>query len=232
MKKPILICALLSLSAATAANAASVEFSDESKRNGVVWGSIATGAIAGGPLGAMAGVVAGMWLGDKVGEADQLESVETQLAEANQRASDLSQKLTQSKTIVEDYDQVALDLLQLELLFKTGESQLTVSGQERMTYLASLLGKRTELNIRLDGYADPRGNASYNQALSEQRVQAVVDLLIANGIESNRINTYSHGDSQSSASSGDYDSYALERVVKIELSKAETQDSFAQASMP
>lgn len=232
MKKILLMCAILSLSAATAANAASIEFSDESKRNSVVWGSIATGAVAGGPIGAMAGVVAGMWLGDKVGEAGKLESVETQLAEASHRVNDLSQQLTQSETIVQGYDQAALDLLQLELLFRTGETQLTASGQERMAYVASLLAKRTELNIRLDGYADPRGNADYNQALSEQRVQAVVDLLIANGIESSRIKSYSHGDSQSSAPNGDYDSYALERVVKIELSKSDTQDSFAQASMP
>lgn len=46
------MCALLSLSATSAANAAAVELSDESKRNSVARGSIATGAIAGGSLGA------------------------------------------------------------------------------------------------------------------------------------------------------------------------------------
>jgi outer membrane protein OmpA-like peptidoglycan-associated protein len=232
MKKTILMCTILSIGTITAANASAIEFPDEYKSNSVVLGTIATGAFAGGPLGAMAGLVAGLWLGEKIEDADKLESVEVQLTEANNRASDLSQQLKQSETIAQGYDQAALDRLQLELLFKTGDNQLTASGQERITYVANLLAKRTELNIRLDGYSDPRGNSDYNQALSKQRVEAVVNLLIASGIESSRIKSYSHGDSQSSATTGDYDSYALERVVKIELSKSDTNDSFAKTSMP
>jgi len=228
MKKMILMCAILSFGTATTVAADPIELSDEAKRNSVIWGSIATGAAAGGPLGAMAGVIAGVWLGEKVEEAGRVDAVKEQLADANNHATKLSQQLAQAEIPVQPYEQVALERLYLELLFKTGDSQLTASGQERIANLASLLLKHPEVHIRLDGHTDPRGNADYNQTLSENRVQTIVELLVANGIANDRIVTNSHGADQSSAVTGDYDGYALERVVKIQLSKGGVQDSYAQ----
>jgi outer membrane protein OmpA-like peptidoglycan-associated protein len=237
MKKSILMCAVLTLGTATATVAAPVELSDETKRNSVIWGSIVTGAVAAGPLGAMAGVIAGSWLGEKVESAGQVEETEQELASAKAQASELSQKLAEAVLADQnrrqhDYQQIALEQLQLELLFKTGASELTLAAQLRMSLLASLLNEQPELMVRLDGHADPRGDANYNQSLTDKRVQTVQDFLIVKGVAAERFNAHSFGASQSSATEGDYDSYALERVVKVQLSNQSSQEDFAQAAMP
>jgi len=236
MKKSTLMCALLTLGTATTAVAAPVEISDETKRNSVIWGSIATGAVAAGPLGAMAGVIAGSWLGEKVESAGQVEDAEQELARAKAQAEELTQKLAEAEIADQnrrqhDYQQIALEQLQLELLFKTGASELTLAAQLRMSLLASLLNEYPELMIRLDGHADPRGDANYNRTLSGNRVQTVQNFLIAKGVAAERFSAHSHGASQTSAIQGDYDSYALERVVKVQLSNQASQESFAQAAM-
>jgi outer membrane protein OmpA-like peptidoglycan-associated protein len=237
MKKAILMSAILTMGTATSAVAAPVEMSDEAKRDTVIWGSLVTGAVAGGPLGAMVGVIAGSWLGEKIEAAGQVEDVEDELARARAQANELSQQLAEAEMSAQSYQQhvykqIALEQLQLELLFKTGVSELTVADQLKMSLLASLLVEHPELKIRLDGHADPRGDESYNQSLTDNRVQSVQDFLIAKGVAAERFTAYSHGASLSSAIAGDYDSYALERVVKVQLSSQIAQDSVAQASMP
>lgn len=229
MKKTILICTILGLGAITAstASAATLEISDETKGNSVIWGSIATGAAIGGPLGALVGTIAGSWMGEKVKEAGQVEDAEEALAKANARVDELYQKLASSKTETNSYQQFTLQELQLELLFKTGASELTLPAQLKMGLLANLLIEHPELMIRLDGHTDPRGGTTYNQTLSDDRVQAVQNFLIDKGIPVERFSVHSHGASQSTATKDDYDSYALERVVKVQLSKQQTQDAYA-----
>jgi len=237
MKKAILMSAILTMGTATAAVAAPVEISDEAKRDTVIWGSFVTGAVAGGPLGAIAGVIAGSWLGEKIETAGQVEDAAEKLAQAKAQADELSQQLAEAEISAQnhqqhEYHQMALEQLQLELLYKTGASELTLAAQLKMSLLASLLIEHPELIIRLDGHADPRGVDSYNQSLTDSRVQSVQDFLIAKGVAAERFSTHSYGASQSSAAPGDYDSYALERVVKVQLSNPASQEGFAQASMP
>jgi len=58
------------------------------------------------------------------------------------------------------------------------------------------LTKLTEYKISLQGFADHQGNNSYNDALSDRRVEAVRDILISDfGIEADRIIGSSHGES-------------------------------------
>jgi outer membrane protein OmpA-like peptidoglycan-associated protein len=147
MKKAILMSAILCFGTATAAIAEPIDVSTETKQSGVVLGSFITGALA--------GMAAGGWLSEEVKEADKLESVEDRLAQANSRVEQLSQQLVQAELSTQQFAQIALDQLQLELLFRTGDSQLTPSGEKRVAYLAGFLLNNPDLNIRLDGYADP-----------------------------------------------------------------------------
>ncbi len=231
MKKAILLSSILCLGAAPVAMADDAGISTNTKQASVVIGSFVTGFIAGGPLGGMAGLVAGDWLGKQVIEADQTDAMEEQLAEANNQLIQLTEKLARAEITSQQFAQIALDQLQLELLFKTGDSALTLSGQKRMAYLADFLVKNPALNIRLDGYADPRGDADYNLTLSGERVRSVAQLLAANGVDQSRIDIYSHGASQSKAINGDYDSYAMERVVKIQLTKGDEMETYAQVTI-
>ena len=81
-----------------------------------------------------------------------------------------------------------------------------------------------EVNVQLDGFADERGDAAYNQHLSEKRVAHVKDVLVANGVPAARIKVAAHGESP--APDASVDSYALERKVSLTLF-VEDQRSFA-----
>jgi outer membrane protein OmpA-like peptidoglycan-associated protein len=84
-----------------------------------------------------------------------------------------------------------------------------------------------DIYIRLDGFADERGDADYNQVLSQKRVDYVREQLISAGVESSRISVAAHGEAP--AQDDTPDSYALERRVSLHLFIDDTE---AFASTP
>ena len=102
-------------------------------------------------------------------------------------------------------------------MFLTGEARLEPGSTERMTELAEFLTTQPDIRVALSGYADPRGDDSYNMQLSQQRIDSIEMLLQANGIDDQRITSSAFGDRQSTADEGNLDAYALERRVTIEL---------------
>ncbi|MGK0500959.1 MAG: outer membrane protein OmpA-like peptidoglycan-associated protein [Oceanicoccus sp.] len=227
MKMSTFIPALsLCFAASTIAVADSMPTGNDAKRVGLVSASMLVGIASLGPIGVLPGLLAGAWLDQEVLDADRVEDMDIQLTQANSQLRDMGEKLTAAQLSTEEYARIALEQLQLELLFKTNNSALTEHGVKRLTFLANFLSENPAIHVRLDGYADPRGDAQYNQDLSNQRVASVYDLLVANGVNHQRIEKYSYGASQSLSAVGDYDSYALERVVKIQLFQQHS-DAFA-----
>ena len=105
--------------------------------------------------------------------------------------------------------------IEMDLLFRTDEHVLASGTGEKLNTLAASLAAMPDVHIKLDGYADQRGNASYNQKLSVRRVEHVRELLIVNGVPRDRITTNGHGETPSTHN--DVDSYALERKVSLTL---------------
>ncbi len=116
-----------------------------------------------------------MWPDVQVVKAGELESAEARLSAARTRNELLSQQLLAAESTTEHYAQIALAQLQLEMLFKTDDSKLTSRGKQRLVMLAEFMGINPDFNLRLDGYADPRGDSSYNLSLSTERVHAVAE---------------------------------------------------------
>jgi outer membrane protein OmpA-like peptidoglycan-associated protein len=77
------------------------------------------------------------------------------------------------------------------------------------------VSKSPALKIRVDGYADPRGTIDTNLKLSQERADAVRDLLLAAGVSEAALEVNAYGKSQSTAA--DNDGYALERRVRLTL---------------
>jgi outer membrane protein OmpA-like peptidoglycan-associated protein len=198
----------------------------EAKKGAAFVGATTVGVALGGPLGLLAGGLVTAWMHETMDEAAEAESAKTELARTRTELTASGQALAQAEEELEiaresseHYAQLVLDQLQLEMLFKTGETELTNTGQLRLAALAEFLVANPEIAIRLDGFADPRGGAIYNQQLSLGRVNHVAHLLEQSGVDSRRIASFSHGASLSTANSGDLDGYALERAVKIELTR-------------
>lgn len=232
MKKTVLIV-LLSVCAVWG-NGVQADIGAAGKRDGVIVGSILAGAVLGGPLGFVAGSFGGAWLGEQVYAADAMPALQadlattrSQLISSGEQLAVTSRALREARSQNLHYAQIVMDQLELAMLFKTGASGLTASGQQRVDMLAAFLKDNPDVDIRLDGYADPRGEAAFNQKLSEQRVDHVRNQLVAQGVPSTRISSHAHGKSRSQSSEGDLDAYALERVVTIQLTQDAGKQGFA-----
>jgi outer membrane protein OmpA-like peptidoglycan-associated protein len=218
---------------------------------GFVSGAV-IGAFAAGPIGAVVGAGLGTWLGNRVHRASDAKQAEaqvvmlendkselqteksalltekSQLAETNQSLSakldDLSQKIKTAQTAKDDASEV-LDGLQGDVLFRTGSAEITADIAHQIQVLAQAVTKSPELKIRVDGYADPRGTIDTNMKLSQDRANAVRDLLLASGVGEEALEVNAYGKSQSTAE--DNDGYALERRVRLTL-KMESGAAVAQ----
>ena len=198
------------------------------KQGGVFFTSAIAGAVAGGPIGFVVGALGGAWLGEEIRQADQLQEVNNVLLGTEQTIAALQARVVAAEQNVEHYAQLALDYLQMDMLFKTDASELTLSAKQRMIQLVDFMVVNPDVSMRLDGYADPRGKSEHNLQLSVDRVNAVVNHLHALGLPPERISRFSHGDQLSQASRGDLGAYALERLVRIQLTRGEQAKDMAQ----
>ncbi|HEX3397146.1 MAG TPA: OmpA family protein [Steroidobacteraceae bacterium] len=151
-------------------------------------------------------------------EKSTLLSEKGQLAESNQALSakldDVSKKVQIVQNAKEDASAV-LDGLQGDVLFRTGSAEINADIAHQIQVLAQAVSKSPELKIRVDGYADPRGTVDTNMKLSQDRANAVRDLLLASGVNDAALEVNAYGKSQSTAE--DSDGYALERRVRLTL---------------
>lgn len=194
------------------------------KQGAVFSTSTILGAAAGGPVGLMLGALGGAYLGGQIEKADKTELTEQELAEHKMQLADLQNQLAYTDEQLDRADkklgelsQIALDTLEFQVLFHTGADVLNEHAQERVASVANFLKKHPRLSIRLSGHADPRGTDEYNNVLADQRAQAVEQALLDQGIAANRIERRSYGADRSIATKGDYEGYALERRVDIEI---------------
>jgi outer membrane protein OmpA-like peptidoglycan-associated protein len=197
------------------------------------------GAFAAGPIGAIVGAGLGTWLGNRVHKAGDASAAEAkaaalqaekstlattnaQLIETNQtlgaKLEDLSQKVETAQSNAQsnkDNGAEVLDGLEGDVLFRTGSAEITPDIAHQIQVLAQAVAKSPALKVRVDGYADPRGTDDTNMKLSEDRANAVRDLLLAAGVSEEALEINAYGKSQSVAA--DSDGYALERRVRLTL---------------
>ncbi len=190
---------------------------------GVVSGAI-VGALAGGPVGLVIGAAAGAKIGDTMYQKDEriadlqgnVDSSNTTIARLEGDIDTLGDEIEQLRTLARPE---LVNLMQagiaMDVLFRTDESVLADTTGDRVSQLAATLAGMQDIHVRLDGFADERGQAEYNQALSEKRVQFVRDQFVAAGVHPDRISIAAHGESP--AQDETLDSYALERRVAVKL---------------
>jgi outer membrane protein OmpA-like peptidoglycan-associated protein len=188
-----------------------------------------SGAILGGPVGFVVGALAGVYVGEKIEDGEQLAVVSSQLVTTKNEIALLSRQLTMMRKSNQQYAQLVMEQLEFAMLFKTNQSQLSAAGIKRLQSLGGFLSNNPGVVIRLDGYADPRGNADDNRELSQQRLAAVAEVLHAQGVAHHRIDSLNHGASQSVATAGDVDAYAFERKVTVQLETDNKASAVASA---
>ncbi len=214
----IALVTILSLSSQAATAAASKE-----ENIGVGSGAV-IGAFAGGPIGFIIGAAIGAKVGDTMHKkSDQIDSLQISLDGSEQSVAILERDVDELNGEVEELQSVArpelVNLMQagidMDLLFRTDEFALTDTTGNRLAHMAGTLANMPGVRIQLDGFADERGDSTYNHGLSERRVEFVRNLFINAGVHPTRISSSAHGESV--AQNPDVDSYALERRVSVKL---------------
>lgn len=226
IRKAILIAIL----AGTASINAHAENASKAENTGVGVGVI-VGGIAGGPVGAVIGAALGAKVGDEFHERNlSVDTLSASLENSSRQVSSLERDIvalngelrTREGELQYARNQANPELLSLlqagiamDLLFRTDEDVLSDATGNKLRQLAASLSGNPDIQVRLDGFADERGDASYNQELSGRRAEHVRDILIANGIPASRISTNALGESPAAEPSAD--SFALERRVSLTL---------------
>ena len=228
MRIKLVLLAVITFFAANTAIAAESAPKEESTGFGA--GAV-IGAVAGGPAGAIIGAAVGAKIGNTFYQRKKqaetltadLDSSRTQVSKLERDVDALNGNIDSMGADLERLRTIArpelLSLMQagieMDLLFRTDEHVLAETTGQRLHELATSLASMPDVYIKLDGYADQRGDAKYNQDLSVRRVEHVRELLIANGVPKDRITMNGHGETPSTHN--DVDSYALERKVSLTL---------------
>ncbi len=220
MKKLTIVAATILALGLTTSNLQAKEASTE-QNVGFFSGALA-GAAIGGPIGFIIGGVSGALMGEQVEKANQVEGLEMKISQQSQLNSGLIQELDTLQASIEQTTEM-LDVktqfltheLTLNLMFQSNSSELADKDIALVDRVSGILTDFPELNIQLDGYADPVGNPEDNLSLSYNRTSSVKAAFESLGINSNRIQMNSHGESLTSIDIQDTDSYALERRVSI-----------------
>ena len=215
------IIAVLSLAIATPA-AAEMR---ASKREtiGVGAGAI-VGAAAGGPVGFIIGAAIGGKLGDTLHQKNQdIDRLSVELDSSNSTIVSLERDIDTLGARIQHLQDISrpelVSLLQagiaMDLLFRTDEFALADTTGSRFAAFASTIATMPDIRVRLDGFADERGDADYNLELSRKRVEFVRDQLKQAGVPDSAISVAAHGEAV--AQDETEDSYALERRVNVTL---------------
>lgn len=170
------------------------------------------GAAAGGPIGAFVGASVGTIMGER--SQKKSEALAARQAESARLASDL-ESLNVSLADIENKAGTMGSTVQ----FRTGQTAVRDSDRARLQKLGSLVAGLNQVRVRVSGFADSRGDETYNQALSKERAEMVARELVKAGIPKERLIVEAMGERFASTESGT-DDQAFERSVEIRLESA------------
>ena len=100
------------------------------------------------------------------------------------------------------------------LYFAYDKSDINSEGKTKIRSLAKLINENN-LTVRVEGHCDERGTREYNLALGEQRAKTVAELLIINGVPSDKISTVSYGEEKPAASGSNERSWSQNRRALV-----------------
>jgi outer membrane protein OmpA-like peptidoglycan-associated protein len=107
-------------------------------------------------------------------------------------------------------------VLQEEVLFETDRSRVSSSGRRALEAVERLCRQHPEWeHLEVEGHADERGTAEYNQRLSEDRATRVRAVLLELGFADDRVSVKGFGATRPRAAGRDEESLRLNRRVEL-----------------
>lgn len=158
------------------------------------------GAVIGGAVGAIAGGAVGNYM-DK-----QQRELEQELAAERAREELSIQRLSGNALKVG----VASDAS-----FDVDSASLKANARNTFTRIAEVLADYDASIIHIVGHTDSTGSADYNQALSERRASSVVNHLVSQGVNPQRLRQEGRGESEPVASNDNAGGRTKNRRVDV-----------------
>jgi outer membrane protein OmpA-like peptidoglycan-associated protein len=106
-------------------------------------------------------------------------------------------------------------VLSQDLLFATNSTSVSGTSQNELRIVANSLNKYPNTTVNVIGHTDSRGDASFNQDLSQRRAQAVSAVLLSGGVSPTRIRSIGAGENQPVASNQTAGGQQANRRVEI-----------------
>jgi len=100
---------------------------------------------------------------------------------------------SQTQTGKDSLSASIINTIQTVLYFNTESASITSSEIPKLNALIKALGTHP-VSISLEGHADDRGDAGFNQDLSEQRAEAIKRFLLNNGVSNDLLQTVGFGE--------------------------------------
>ncbi|WP_439129511.1 OmpA family protein [Polaribacter sp.] len=158
-----------------------------------------------GKLGALIGGVigggAGVLIGKKMDE--QAKKIETEIPGAKVERVD--------NGIVVTFDENS------GVYFDTNRSNVNAKSQETLNKLSSVFKEFPNTKIVVVGHTDSIGKETYNMELSKKRAQSVTNYLVTNGLLSSRFETLWYGENQPKYNNSTSEGRAKNRRVNVAI---------------
>jgi outer membrane protein OmpA-like peptidoglycan-associated protein len=164
---------------------------------------------------------------DKDGFLDRLDQCPNEAETPNGYADDDGCPDDVQVRVVGDYI-----LLDERIHFDTGKSIVLLDSQPLLWRVMLLIKKHPEYaHIEVEGYADERGEETFNQKLSEARAKSVRALLVRWGISPERLTFVGFGTSNPRIPNKSYKAYRENRRVEFKITR-QTKDVLQTESNP
>ena len=158
-------------------------------------------------------------------------------ADAIRRAAEAEMnRLAEALSRIADTRRTALGLvMSLDegyLKFDFDRAELRPESREVLSRIAGILFTATDSAITITGHTDARGEAQYNQALSERRARAVADYLIGAGLPADLFTVEGLGTSQPVDTADTAEAHSKNRRVELGIVNARMIESYTDSSPP
>ena len=157
-----------------------------STKGGLIGG--ASGAAVGAGIGALAGGGKGAAIGAAVGTAVGATAGVVIGKKMDQQKAELEKIEGAKVETVTDANNLKAIKVTFEsgILFSTGKSELNAQSKNALTKFAESLKNTPETDISIFGHTDNTGSREFNEKLSVDRANSVVNFLSQNGVKKER----------------------------------------------
>jgi peptidoglycan-associated lipoprotein len=231
------ITTIIALTCLLSGSAMAEQRNKEDKTNEVI--GLSSGVIIGtaiaGPIGGIIAGIFGVMIADDVNSDKKLEIANRSLEQKDLQLFVMQQNFEQAKegaavqiaamdsALEQATFRQSVQEIESNIQFKTASYELEEHYKSQLNLIAQTLQKNPKLSITLSGFADKRGDSTFNQALSEQRALTVKNYLVDNNVKAEQVMTVSFGETALVSSGVHFEDDFFDRRVMLKVSDEHTQ---------